>query len=63
MTKSKTKGLYHKTFLAVIYTTRGLFPHDFDGGYADSNKIKSFITFATGANVIKLFTAVNYEFS
>jgi hypothetical protein len=44
-------GQYYKTFLGVIYATSGMFPYDFDWGYADSNVItdtKSFITLATG---------------
>jgi len=37
----KTCHQCYKTFFGVIYTTRGVFPCDFDWGYADSNVIKS----------------------
>jgi hypothetical protein len=34
-----SSGQYYKTFLGVIYTTSGVFPFDFDWGYADSDVI------------------------
>jgi hypothetical protein len=34
-------GQYYKTFLGAIYATSGVFPYDFDWGYADSDVIMS----------------------
>ncbi len=34
-----SSGQYYKTFLGVIYATSGVFPYNFDWGYADSNLI------------------------
>ncbi len=34
-----TNGHNDKTILGIIYTTSGIFPYDFDWGYADSNII------------------------
>ncbi len=34
-----SSGQYYKTFLAVIYATSGVFPHDFYWGYVDSDVI------------------------
>ncbi len=44
-------GQYLKKYLGIIYATIGIFPNDFDWGYADSDIItpkKSFIKLATG---------------
>ncbi len=32
-------GQYYKTFLGITYATSGVFPYDFDWGYADSDII------------------------
>ncbi len=32
-------GQFYKTFLGIIYATSGVFPHNFDCGYTDSNVI------------------------
>jgi hypothetical protein len=54
-------GQYYKTILGIIYETRGIFPYDFDWGYANSDVItlkKSFITLATVANIIKFLGVI-----
>jgi hypothetical protein len=35
----QASGQYYKTFLGVINATGGVFPYDFDWGYANSNEI------------------------
>jgi hypothetical protein len=54
-------GQCYKTFYGRNYVAGGVFPYDLYRGYAESNVImavKSFITLAPVANVIKLFTTV-----
>ncbi len=60
-----TRHQCYKTFLGIIYAIGGIFPYDFDWGYADSDIItlKKFYMIDTRYQCYKTFLGIIYAIS